>query len=275
MSEEQKHKPRKRFGQNFLQDNSVISRLVEAINPQAQDNMVEIGPGQAALTKPLLERLDQLHAVELDRDLIALLNAFEYPGLTVHASDALKFDFSSLLQEQPLRVVGNLPYNISTPLIFHLLGYEDRIQDMHFMLQLEVVDRLAASPGSKTYGKLSVITQYLCEVHKLFNVPPGAFFPPPKVMSAIVRLKPRPYSVKAVDEEQFKRVVSISFSQRRKTLRNNLKQLLTTAQLDSLQAQLETSSDLNFELSLRPEQLSVTDFVQLANLVLEIENLSN
>ena len=274
MSEDSKHRPRKRFGQNFLHDVSVITRLVEAINPQADDNMVEIGPGQAALTKPLLNRLNKLHAIELDRDLIALLNAFEYPGLTVHACDALKFDFSSLMHQSPLRVVGNLPYNISTPLIFHLLSYEERIQDMHFMLQLEVVERLAAIPGSKTYGKLSVISQYQCEVDKLFNVPAGAFFPPPKVMSAIVKLTPRVFSVTAVNEEQFKRVVSVSFSQRRKTLRNNLKQILSKDQLEHLALKLQANPLLGIELTHRPEQLSVTQFVQLANLILEIDNAS-
>jgi len=267
---ESKHKPRKRFGQNFLQDHSVIDRLVAAINPQADDNIVEIGPGQGALTKPLLDKLDKLNAVELDRDLIMLLEATLAPlGLNIHAQDALKFDFSSLIHEdKPLRVVGNLPYNISTPLIFHLLSYEQRVQDMHFMLQLEVVDRLAAGPGSKTYGKLSVISQYYCEVKKLFNVPPGAFFPPPKVMSAIVRLEPRQFELQASDETFFKRLVATAFSQRRKTLRNNLKQLISGDELDQL-AELMQTCDISGKLSDRPEQISLKDYVMLSNLFTE------
>ena len=250
------HIPRKRFGQNFLHDATIINRLVAAIAPKADDSVVEIGPGQGALTTPMLERLDRLDAVELDRDLVPFLRAsLEPKGLTVHEADALKFDFSSLMKDKPLRVIGNLPYNISTPLIFHLLTYQQRVQDMHFMLQLEVVDRLAAQPGSKTYGKLSVITQYYCQVDKLFNVPPGAFNPPPKVTSAIVRLVPRAIEQPADDVELFEQVVKISFAQRRKTLRNNLKQLLNAEQLDAL------SQDLR----LRPEQLSVLDYIQLTN----------
>ncbi|MCK5880351.1 MAG: 16S rRNA (adenine(1518)-N(6)/adenine(1519)-N(6))-dimethyltransferase RsmA, partial [Sinobacterium sp.] len=251
------HKPRKRFGQNFLQDQNIIGRLVTAIKPKPGENMVEIGPGQAALTTPLLEKLGTMHAVELDRDLISLLEAtMASKGLKVHACDALKFDFSSLFEEETsLRVVGNLPYNISTPLLFHLLTYEQRIKDMHFMLQLEVVDRLAAGPGSKTYGKLSVVTQYYCQIDKLFNVPPGAFFPPPKVMSAIVRLVPRKFHVEANDEVAFKKLVTTSFSQRRKTLRNNLKQLLSVEQLDQLASIIETTEALDIKLSDRPETL--------------------
>ena len=262
------HKPRKRFGQNFLQDQNIIGRLITAIKPEAGQNMVEIGPGQAALTTPLLEKLGKLHAVELDRDLINLLETTMAPkGLTVHACDALKFDFTTLLTDTPLRVVGNLPYNISTPLLFHLLSYEQRIKDMHFMLQLEVVDRLAAGPGSKTYGRLSVITQYYCQIDKLFNVPPGAFFPPPKVMSAIVRLIPRKFSITASSETNLKKLVTTSFSQRRKTLRNNLKQILSSDQLGILEEQLESHNTLIFKLSDRPETLSVEDYVMLSNII--------
>lgn len=251
------HQPRKRFGQNFLQDMSIIHQLVAAINPKASDNMVEIGPGQAALTRPLLEKLDTLHAIELDRDLLPFLQAeLGDKGLVLHEADALKFDFRQLLQAgKPLRIVGNLPYNISTPLIFHLLSYQQQVQDMHFMLQLEVVDRLAAEPGSKAYGRLSVITQYYCQVDKLFNVPPGAFNPPPKVMSAIVRLVPRPAPLTASDVALFERVVKACFAQRRKTLRNNLKQLLTVEQLEALQQ----------DLNQRPEQLSLIDYIALSN----------
>ncbi len=266
------HKPRKRFGQNFLQDQNIIGRLVTAINPQQGDNMVEIGPGQAALTSPLLEKIGHMHAVELDRDLITLLEATMAPkGLTIHACDALKFDFSTLLDNNaPLRVVGNLPYNISTPLLFHLLTYEQRVKDMHFMLQLEVVDRLAAGPGSKTYGKLSVITQYYCQIDKLFNVPPGAFFPPPKVMSAIVRLVPRKFSVTANNETALQQLVTTSFSQRRKTLRNNLKQLLNAEQLETLAELIVASGSLNIKLSDRPETLSVEDYVTLSNIIVTL-----
>jgi 16S rRNA (adenine1518-N6/adenine1519-N6)-dimethyltransferase len=250
------HRARKRFGQNFLHDPAIIHRLVSAISPKSDDRVVEIGPGQGALTQPLLAQLDHLHAIELDRDLVPFLREqFTTQGLEVHEADALKFDFRQLLNEKPLRVVGNLPYNISTPLLFHLLSYQEKILDMHFMLQLEVVDRLAAKPGSKTYGRLSVITQYYCHVEKLFHVPPGAFNPPPKVMSAIVKLTPRQSEYVANNISLFEYVVKTSFSQRRKTLRNNLKQFLSLEQLDLLKQ----------DLTLRPEQLSLQNFVELSN----------
>ncbi|CAA0124356.1 Ribosomal RNA small subunit methyltransferase A [BD1-7 clade bacterium] len=260
------HQPRKRFGQNFLHDDRIISRLVSAINPKADDLMVEIGPGQAALTTPLLDKLNQLHAVELDRDLYPFLRAgLEPRGLTLHEADALKFDFTTLMtDDRPLRVVGNLPYNISTPLLFHLLAYKERIADMHFMLQLEVIERLAATPGNKNYGRLSVIAQYYCQVDKLFHVPPGAFNPPPKVMSAIVRLAPRKLSVEAENPVLLEKVVKISFAQRRKTLRNNLKQLLSAEQLEQLTQ----------DLTLRPEQLSVEDYVKLSNQIASFNDAS-
>lgn len=252
------HTPRKRFGQNFLHDSSIIQRLVAAIRPARDDLMVEIGPGQGALTGPLLERLDRLDAIELDRNLIPILTEkFSSKGLVLHEADALRFDFTTLMQEKPLRVVGNLPYNISTPLLFHLIGYREKIRDMHFMLQLEVVDRLAAAPGSKSYGRLGVIAQYYCAIDKLFTVPPHAFTPPPKVMSAIVRLTPRQPPVAVVDEKLFSDVVKTCFSQRRKTLRNNLKQLVAEEHLPSLPV----------ELGKRPEQLSVDEYVALANAI--------
>lgn len=255
------HQPRKRFGQNFLHDMTVISRLSNSIHAKADDNIVEIGPGQGALTEPLLKTLSHLNAVELDRDLIPLLeNKFSKEQLTIHSADALKFDFRQLFSDKPLRVVGNLPYNISTPLLIHLLSYQRNIKDMHFMLQLEVVDRLAARPGNKIYGRLSIVSQYFCQVDKLFNVPPSAFNPPPKVMSAIVRLEPREFEVKANNEILFQQVVKLSFSQRRKTLRNNLKQLLDKEQLELL----------NVDLSLRAEQLSVAEYVKLANEINEL-----
>jgi 16S rRNA (adenine1518-N6/adenine1519-N6)-dimethyltransferase len=254
------HQPRKRFGQNFLHDLSVISKLSRAINAKPSDNMVEIGPGQGALTEPLLQTLNHLNAVELDRDLIPLLQSkFTPEQLTIHSADALKFDFSQLFGEQALRVVGNLPYNISTPLLIHLLSYQQNIKDMHFMLQLEVVDRLAAVPGNKNYGRLSVVSQYFCQVDKLFNVPPGAFNPPPKVMSAIVRLEPRVFSEVASDEALFQKLVKTAFAQRRKTLRNNLKQLFDSEQLE----QISAATGVN--LADRPEQISVKEYVMLAN----------
>ena len=253
----EKHIARKRFGQNFLHDADIIRHIVASIAPKADAMMVELGPGQGAISAPLLERLDSLHAIELDRDLIPILERkLGDKGLVIHPADALRFDFSQLMQDdKPLRVVGTLPYNISPPLLFHLLSYQERIDDMHFMLQLEVVDRLSAEPNSKAYGRLSVICQYHCQVDKLFNVPPGAFNPAPKVMSAIVRLKPRPFAVKANNVVLLELLLRHSFSMRRKTLRNNLKNWLTSEQLDVL----------DIDLGRRPEQLSVAEFVQLSN----------
>lgn len=181
------HHARKRFGQHFLVDRNVISQLVAVIAPQSDDNMVEIGPGQGALTLPILEKIAHLNVVELDRDLIPFLRQHgESTGkLTVFEADALKFDFATLIKKMPLRVIGNLPYNISTPLIFHLLTYAAGINDMHFMLQKEVVNRLGAKVGTHDYGRLSIMVQYHCDVHMLFDVPPNAFSPPPKVDSKI------------------------------------------------------------------------------------------
>jgi 16S rRNA (adenine1518-N6/adenine1519-N6)-dimethyltransferase len=233
-----KHRARKRFGQNFLQDEVVIHQIVRAINPQAQQSLVEIGPGKGALTRGLLDSGCQLDLVELDRDLVPLLQGM-FDGaqrLQIHSADALRFDYSSLRRgEERLRVVGNLPYNISTPLIFHLLEQAEHIHDMHFMLQLEVVNRLAASPGSKAWGKLSVMTQYHCQVDALFEVPPTAFSPVPKVQSAIVRLAPRHTGHRSREQEQrLRRVVYAAFAQRRKTLRNTLRDVIDVQQLESL-----------------------------------------
>lgn len=259
MNSEQGHRARKRFGQNFLVDTGVIDRIVRAINPKPGDTLVEIGPGQGALTEPLLVAHGQLHAVELDRDLVALLHSrFDHhDGFVLHEGDALDFPFDTLVPGQgTLRVVGNLPYNISTPLIFHLLTYASHISDMHFMLQKEVVQRLAADPGSKTYGRLSVIVQYHCRVEHLFTVPPHAFSPAPKVESAIVRLTPhrqRPWT--ATNPAFLSELVNACFQQRRKTLRNTLKPWLTDANRD----------ELAIDLGLRPENLSVGDFVTLSN----------
>ena len=254
------HTPRKRFGQNFLRDESVIEAIARAVAPREEDHLVEIGPGEGALTQALVESDCQLDAIELDRDLrTRLLAAFStYPGFTLHSADALKFDFAALTdQEQPLRIVGNLPYNISTPLIFKLLKQAEVISDMHFMLQLEVVERLAASPGSKDWGRLSVMTQFQCEVEHLFDVPPEAFYPPPKVQSAIVRLTPHttpPYP--DVDRDTLSSVVAQAFAQRRKTLRNNFKGTFTDEALTSV----------GIEPDWRAERLQLEDFVNLARL---------
>jgi len=230
----QTHRPRKRFGQHFLSDQSVIAQLVAAIHPQPNDCMVEIGPGLGALTYPLLKTLTHLHTVELDRDLAARLRAFAgvLGQITVHEMDALAFDFADLVESRALRIVGNLPYNISTPLLFHLLDSRAPVADMHFMLQREVAARLAAQTSTREYGKLSVMMQYHCEVDWLFDVAPQAFTPPPKVDSAVVRLTPRKTPLVDVgDLHAFERLVHLAFSQRRKTLRNALKPLMNEAQI--------------------------------------------
>jgi len=255
------HKARKRFGQNFLTDEHVINRIVSSVGLQASDKLVEIGPGQAALTRELLPVVDELHVIELDRDLIPGLETLRamYPGMSIHSADALKFDFASLVQAgEKLRVVGNLPYNISTPLIFHLLGQADIIRDMHFMLQKEVVQRMAAEPGSGQFGRLTVMVQYRCKVDYLFTVPPESFSPRPKVDSAIVRLTPYdtlPFT--ANNEQTLTMLVTQAFSQRRKTLRNCIKKLLSAEQIE----------DAGIDPSRRPETLSVEEFVRLANLL--------
>ncbi len=257
------HQARKRFGQNFLTDTHIIDKLIRLINPKPCDNMVEIGPGQGALTQPLLAQLNALNAIEIDRDLHALLShQFADQHLILHQNDALKFDFKTLIGENPLRVVGNLPYNISTPLIFELLAYRDFIQDMHFMLQLEVVERLAATHNNKTYGRISVICQYYCQVDQCFVVPPTAFSPAPKVVSAIVKLTPRPFGTVALDDDLFIKVVKTSFSHRRKTLKNNLKNILSSDQL----------AHIDQDISQRPEQLSVDNYVKLTNNIYRIIN---
>ncbi|TXR51831.1 16S rRNA (adenine(1518)-N(6)/adenine(1519)-N(6))-dimethyltransferase RsmA [Reinekea thalattae] len=254
------HKARKRFGQNFLNDHHVIDRIVKSINPTVGQHLIEIGPGRGAITEPLLQALDgHLDVIELDRDLIPILKAqfFRYEGLEIHEADALKFDFASLAQDdRPLRLVGNLPYNISTPLMFRLLEFSELISDMHFMLQKEVVERLCAAPGDSAYGRLGIMMQYRCEARYLFTVPPGSFSPAPKVDSAIVKLTPRkelPY--KAENFQLFAQVVKAAFAQRRKTLRNNLKGLIDEQAL--------TNIDIN--PSVRAETLDIESFVRIAN----------
>ncbi len=252
-----KHRPRKRFGQNFLHDQGIIQRIIDAVNPQPGDTLVEIGPGLGALTEHLLRAAGELQAVELDRDLIPHLQQELAPlgELTIHNADALKFDFSTLFQGDKLRLVGNLPYNISTPLIFHLLEKPGLIRDMHFMLQQEVVERMAAGPGGGDYGRLSIMVQYHCRVDKLFTVPPGAFNPPPKVYSAIVRLVPYEQPpVDVGDEAQFAKLVARAFTQRRKTLRNNLKGLLDSEAIEAC----------GIDPGRRPETLSLEEFAALS-----------
>ncbi|MCG8437165.1 MAG: 16S rRNA (adenine(1518)-N(6)/adenine(1519)-N(6))-dimethyltransferase RsmA [Pseudomonadales bacterium] len=253
------HRTRKRFGQHFLHDRNLVDRMVRTLDLKQDDTVVEIGPGRGALTYPLLEDLPHLHVVELDRDLITLLRQENTPDrLSIHESDALKFDFRTLKPaDKPLRVVGNLPYNISTPLIFHLLSQSDAISDMTFMLQKEVVDRLTASPGTRDWGRLSIMVQYYCQADYLFFVPPGAFSPPPKVDSAVVRLLPYPtLPHPADDEDHLRRLVAQAFTQRRKAIRNSLKSLVSLEQFEAV----------GIDAGLRPDQLSVADYVALANL---------
>jgi 16S rRNA (adenine1518-N6/adenine1519-N6)-dimethyltransferase len=249
------HVPRRRFGQNFLVSPGVIRNIVDAIAPLPGQRMVEIGPGLAALTEPLLGRLGHLHVVEIDRDLAARLRQqFPAEGLTVHEADALEFDFGAL--GPGLRVVGNLPYNISTPLLFHLAASAEAVIDMHFMLQKEVVDRMVAAPGGGDFGRLSVMLQYRFEMERLFVVPPGAFNPPPKVDSAIVRLVPRPAAaLQARNPELFARLVAAAFGQRRKMLRNTLRDLVDEAGLQAV----------GIAPTARAETLAVADFVRLVN----------
>ncbi len=258
------HRARKRFGQNFLHDRGIIDRIVRAIGPHCDDRLVEIGPGLGALTRPLLAAAGRLEVVELDRDLIPKLQAgcAGEGDLIIHSADALKFDFCALVGNDKLRVAGNLPYNISTPLIFHLLEQAHCIRDMHFMLQKEVVDRLAAEPDNKDYGRLSVMVQYRCRVERLFIVPPGAFTPAPKVDSAIVRLVP--YDTPPVQVNDFaalERVVAQAFSQRRKTLRNTLKGLLDAEAIEAA----------GIDPQRRAETLSLEEFAALANRCVTIE----
>jgi 16S rRNA (adenine1518-N6/adenine1519-N6)-dimethyltransferase len=249
------HRARKRFGQNFLVCRGTIAKIVDAIAPKRADRVVEIGPGLGALTEPMLERLDHLHVVEIDRDLIARLKDSHPPEhLTVHEGDALEFDFGTLGSD--LRIVGNLPYNISTPLLFHLAGYAAQVRDMHFMLQKEVVDRMVADPGTADFGRLSVMLQYRFHMERLFVVPPGAFNPAPKVDSAIVRLIPKPAAELTVrDEALLAKLVLAAFGQRRKMLRNNLREFVDEAGLAAV----------GIKPTARAEELGVADYVRLAN----------
>lgn len=252
------HKAKKKFGQNFLVDPTIIADIVNVIQPEADDNMVEIGPGLGAMTRPLLKRLKRLHVVEIDRDIIARLEN-DYPQdqvdakLIIHAGDALKFDLATLAA--PLRIVGNLPYNISSPLLFHFAAYAVRIIDMHFMLQNEVVERMVAAPSTPAYGRLSVMLQCRFCMEKLLDVPPESFRPAPKVNSAIVRMIPLPASQILVSNEKlFAQIVSAAFGQRRKTLRNTLRSFIEEAEL----------TQIGINPQLRAENLSVAEFASIA-----------
>ncbi len=253
-----KHVARKRFGQNFLTDKQVLSDIIDAIAPRQGETMVEIGPGLAAMTALLLKQLDHMHVVELDRDLVTRLEkAYPRERLTVHSGDALKFDFGAIpvAEGQKLRVVGNLPYNISSPLLFHLADFAHLIEDQHFMLQKEVVERMVAEPGSKTYGRLSVMLQWRYDMSLMFIVPPTAFDPPPQVESAIVRMVPVKQQLPC-DAKRLETVVAKAFSQRRKVIRNCVAGMFTEAQL----------VEAGIDPSVRPEAVSLAQYVALANL---------
>lgn len=252
------HQPRKRFGQHFLHDPHVIDRIVASLAPLPGQAIVEIGPGLGALTLPLLRRVTKLQVIELDRDVIPRLQALcaGEGQLLIHSADALSFDYRTLVQTgEKLRLVGNLPYNISTPLLFHLLSYADCIEDMLFMLQQEVVERMTAQPGDKAYGRLTASLAVHAEVEALFKVGPGAFNPPPKVESAVVRLVPRPAPFLLHDPNTYARVVSMAFSQRRKTLANSLRELFRREEL----------LELGIDPQARAECITPAEFAQLAN----------
>ncbi|HEX9450436.1 MAG TPA: 16S rRNA (adenine(1518)-N(6)/adenine(1519)-N(6))-dimethyltransferase RsmA [Burkholderiales bacterium] len=251
------HIPRKRFGQNFLEDQGVVEQIVAAIRPQPGERFIEIGPGLGALTLPLLQRLEHLDVIEIDRDIVDGLRA-SHPAnrLTIHEGDALEFDIAALGRD--LRVVGNLPYNISTPLLFHLTNHAGAVHDAHFMLQREVVERMSAQPGTAEYGRLSVMLQYRWSIDSLFDVPPSAFRPAPKVWSSVVRMIPHRVLPHVADDERlFADVVMRAFGQRRKTLRNTLREKLTASDFEQL----------GIDPVARGETLGVADFVRIANFI--------
>ena len=244
-----RHQPRQRFGQNFLVDHQIINQIISTISPKNDDSIVEIGPGKGAITFPIIKHLDHLSAIEIDRDLISILKSKEQEKLTIYQADALTFDFSQIPNK--LRVIGNLPYNISSPLLFHLLDYRDQIVDMTFMLQKEVVDRIVAPPGNKTYGRLSVMMQAFYEVELMFVVPKESFEPQPKIESAILYLKTKEQPL-VKNSKPLEEIVKLAFSQRRKTLKNCLKPVLNQSQTE-------------IDLSQRAEMLSTENFVTLMN----------
>ena len=251
-----RHRARKRFGQHFLTDPGVIDAIIRAISPHSDDLIVEIGPGQGAITDPLARSGCRLHLVELDRDLVSGLRSRygDLGNVTVHEADALEFDFATLGKR--LRIVGNLPYNISTPLLFHLLRYRGQILDMHFMLQKEVVERMAAAPGSKAYGRLGIMLGCHLSIEPLFDVPPASFEPPPEVNSAVVRLDPLPPGTFDIrNESHLSSLVATAFMQRRKTLRNALRSEADAADFDAA----------GIDPGLRPEQISIDRYIALSN----------
>ena len=255
------HRPRKRFGQHFLHDKGVIDRILQAINPQPSDIIIEIGPGEGVLTRRLSTDCGQLHAIEIDRDLAAALGEHyaQDSHVQIHLADALKVDICSLAKpETRVRLVGNLPYNVSTPLLFHFIRYIDCVRDMHFMLQKEVVDRIVAKPGNKSYGRLSIMIQMLCHVESLFDIGPGAFRPPPKVWSAVVRLQPRQQPLITLDQiPLLERFGQRLFSQRRKTLRKILQGSVS----------VDTLETLGIDSSRRPETLTLEEIVALLDIL--------
>lgn len=256
------HQPRKRFGQHFLIDKNIIDKIVRGLNPQPSDNLVEIGAGTGALTARVLEKIPHFHVVEIDNDLVVhLKNTYSESALTVHHHDALEFDFNLLANsDKPLRVFGNLPYNISTPLLFHLLLFATDIKDMVFMLQKEVVVRMCAKPGNGDYGRLSIMIQYACETSMLFDIPPSAFAPPPKVMSSLIHLKPygtnRPHP-KANHYPTFANIVNVAFQHRRKTLKNALQTCVSA----------DIFEKVGIDPIRRPETLSISEYVALSNAI--------
>ena len=259
------HTARKRFGQNFLHDDYIIDSIVAAIAPQFEDNIVEIGPGLGALTEPVADKVKCLNVVELDKDLAARLEKHPTLGdkLKITQADAMQFDFGQLAsEEKQLRVFGNLPYNISTPLMFHLFSFANKIKDMHFMLQKEVVNRLCAGPNCKAYGRLTVMAQYYCKVIPVLEVPPTAFIPAPKVESAVVRLEP--YDVPPFIAKSMKiltQVCSMAFNQRRKTIRNGLRDLLSVEQLQ----------EIGIDTTKRAENITIEEYVNIANYVYDLK----
>jgi 16S rRNA (adenine1518-N6/adenine1519-N6)-dimethyltransferase len=250
------HQARKRFGQHFLTSDEIIQQIVHAVSPQQGDTIVEIGPGQGAITTPLAQLATTLHAIEFDRDLVPRLirRYADNNNVRIHEADALTFDFASLGDR--LRIVGNLPYNISTPLLFHLLQFRDSIEDMHFMLQKEVVDRMAAQPGNKSYGRLTIMLGCALEVVPLFDVPREAFSPAPKIVSSVVRMRPIPQPNFRIDDTAaFESLVKLAFSRRRKTLRNALQGMATVGDIDAV----------GLDPTIRPEQVGIANWVALAN----------
>ncbi len=252
-----KHQPRKRFGQNFLHDNLVIERIINAIYPQDGQHIVEVGPGLGALTLPLLERSQALQVIEIDRDLIAKLKQRDLANLTIHEADVLTVDWAAIADKQPVRVVGNLPYNIGTPLLLKLLEQREHVLDIHVMLQKEVIDRLSATVGSRAYGRLSVLMQNCFNIEPLFDVPPQAFTPPPKVTSAVVRLQPLANSPNQDTIERLSNATKMAFAAKRKTLRNNLKNTLSADQL----------SEAGLNPQARAETLTLEQFLLLAKML--------